>query len=420
MAVAGPASAVPAPTLSTISPTLGPVTGGQTGTASISYTVGALPTIDVIRTKSSYYPASGLALDLPTSGNYGMTVCGKNFSASSTVTFGGVPALSSTVSLGNCTNGGPATDDMITAYEPAHDYGAIDVQVTNQFGTSLPTPGDVLTYQPTVSSAVSLGGAFSCASATAPPVTSLTNPSTTTICITGTGFGNGSFIMGLVMGTSKTSPAPVALTNIHVLSPTLIQADVPIGPGGTTAITDTIWVVTTGRVITFNLNQTTFLYEGAPTFTSYSTTHLLSAGGTSVTIRGTNLAYATSVLFGATPVTSIVSDTPTALTVIAPAGYGTAALTVTAPGGTLTKGTFYFDPYVSTIVPGPGSGQSTIFGAGFVVGHTTIKVGATTIPSGSVLVLSQNVIYAYLGAGFVSGVTVTITTPYGSTTYIKP
>ena len=60
-----------------------------------------------------------------------------------------------------------------------------------------------------------------------------------------------------------------------------------------------------------------------------------AAGGTSVTVSGTNLTGATAVDFGtANPGTSISGVTATSLTVTSPAGTGTVNVTVTTPNGT--------------------------------------------------------------------------------------
>jgi hypothetical protein len=59
-----------------------------------------------------------------------------------------------------------------------------------------------------------------------------------------------------------------------------------------------------------------------------------TAGGTTVTITGTNFTGATSVVFGTRAATNLVVVSSTEITVTAPAhGAGTVAVRATTPGG---------------------------------------------------------------------------------------
>ncbi len=101
----------------------------------------------------------------PTSGGTTVTVTGSGFLTATAVTFGGVSA-SFTIN----------SDTQITAFSPAGTPGTVDVQVTNADGTSAPTPPDQFTYlaiTPVVSSLSANTGPSS---------------GGTTITITGTGF----------------------------------------------------------------------------------------------------------------------------------------------------------------------------------------------------------------------------------------
>ena len=78
-----------------------------------------------------------------------------------------------------------------------------------------------------------------------------------------------------------------------------------------------------------------FTYEGAPTVTSISPTAGPVAGGTAVTITGTNLTGATSVAFRTTAATSFTVVSSTEVTAVSPArAAGTVDVTVTTPVGT--------------------------------------------------------------------------------------
>ncbi|MDQ2832575.1 MAG: DUF6067 family protein [Acidobacteriota bacterium] len=78
--------------------------------------------------------------------------------------------------------------------------------------------------------------------------------------------------------------------------------------------------------------------------------------GTSVTVTGTNLSGATSVTFGATPVTP-TSSTSTTATAVAPAGNGTVNVTVTTSNGTSNAESFAYTtpPATPTFSPAPGT-----------------------------------------------------------------
>jgi len=104
------------------------------------------------------------------------------------------------------------------------------------------------------------------------------------------------------------------------------------------------------------LKAYTTVSSTAPTITSVSPTTGSTAGGTSVTITGTNLNGATSVTFGGTPnaTGAMTVNNATLITVTAPAhAAGTVDITVTSPAGTSAicaadKFTYGGEPTVST------------------------------------------------------------------------
>ena len=71
----------------------------------------------------------------------------------------------------------------------------------------------------------------------------------------------------------------------------------------------------------------------APTVTSITPTGGPAAGGTSVTISGTNLSNVIAVDFGLEAAT-ITADSATSITATSPAGSGAVDVTATTPGGT--------------------------------------------------------------------------------------
>ena len=129
-----------------------------------------------------------------------------------------------------------------------------------------------------------------------------------------------------------------------------------------------------------------FNYVGAPTVTSVSPNSGPTAGGTSVTITGTNFNGATAVTFGGTAATGITVESATSITATTPVGaVGAVDVAVTTPGGTGTgTGAFSYvapgTPTVTSVSPncGPVAGGTsvTITGTNFT-GATAVTFGGT-------------------------------------------
>jgi hypothetical protein len=133
--------------------------------------------------------------------------------------------------------------------------------------------------------------------------------------------------------------------------------------------------------------------EPQPTVTKLKPNTGPVAGGTSVSITGTNLTGATAVNFGSTAAASLTVKSATSLTAISPAETaGTVDVTVTTPGGTSALSTadrFKFAPTITGLSPNTGSeagGTSvTVSGTGFALGET-----ATILKFGSAKATSVN------------------------------
>jgi hypothetical protein len=144
------------------------------------------------------------------------------------------------------------------------------------------------------------------------------------------------------------------------------------------------------------------------------------AGGTHVTISGTNLDGASSVKFGETAASFIVVS-PTAIEAVAPPGTGSVDVTVATERGAsaLASGDrfrYVAPPSVTAVSParGPQSGGTavTISGAN-LAGATAVQFGGSAAQSFKVL--SPGTIEAVSPAG--SGtVDVTVSGPFGSST----
>ena len=76
----------------------------------------------------------------------------------------------------------------------------------------------------------------------------------------------------------------------------------------------------------------------SPSVTSISPNNGPAAGGTSVTITGSNFTRVTATRFGVTAATSFVVTSATSIAATSPAGSGTVDVTVTNMDGTSTTG----------------------------------------------------------------------------------
>jgi len=164
-----------------------------------------------------------------------------------------------------------------------------------------------------------------------------------------------------------------------VESATSITATAPAGTG----TVDVTVTTPTGTSPTGPTDK--FTYASLPTITKLSTKSGPAAGGTTVTITGTQLASVTGVSFGGTQATEFTVKSATMLTVVTPASVaGTAFVTVTNPAGTsatTSKAKFKYIPAVEGVSPNGGSTAGgatvTVTGSGFAPGMTesTFKFG---------------------------------------------
>ncbi len=421
--------APPIPTLTSISPTSGPVAGGTSviirgsgftgvskvlfGTVAASnFTVNSSTQITAVSPAGSgtvhvkvttpggttttsnadrftYLPIPIIASISPTSGPVaGGTVAiiqGSGFTGASKVLFG--PTASSFL---------VNSDTQITAYSPAGS-GTVHVTVTTPKGTSATSNADQFTYLPI------------------PTITSISPTSGpvaggTTVTIKGSGFTEVSKVLfGTTAsiftvnstGTQITAVSPAGSGTVHVTV---------ITPGGTSA--------------TSTADQ--FTYVPVPIVTGISPTSGPAAGGTFVTITGSGFTGASQVRFGTVAVaaSNFTVNTPgTQITVFSPASpAGKVHVTVTTPGGTSATSTadqftYVPAPAITKISPisGPVTGgtEVTITGSGFT-DASQVLFGPTA--ASHVTVVSDTQITAVSPAVTGSGtVHVTVTTPVGGT-----
>jgi IPT/TIG domain len=351
-----------------------------------TYTTTTAPTVKGVT------PNSG-----PLTGGTSVTITGTGFTSGSSVAFGTVTATNVTFN---------SATSLSATSPPGVSAGAVDVRITTAGGTSpINQPADLFTYTST----------------TAPTVTGVSPNSGplaggTSVTITGTGFAAGSSVaFGTVAATSLTFNSA---TSLSVTSP----------PGINAGAVD-VRVTTAGDTSPINPPADLFTYISmtTPTVTGLSPTFGPAAGGTFVTVSGTNFDDATAVDFGTTPGTNGTVINNNTITVDSPPGMGIVDVTVTTDAGTSPTNpadqfTYLAAPTVTGISPssGPLAGGTSVTITG------TDLLGASAVYFGTTLATSFNVtsstsITAVSPQGTSLGpVDVTVTTPAGTSPVNQP
>ncbi|OBT38512.1 hypothetical protein VE00_11175 [Pseudogymnoascus sp. WSF 3629] len=321
----------------------------------------------------------------PASGGNTVTIIGTNLLFTTGVTFGTTPASSFAI-LSNI---------QVTATAPASTAGATTVSVTNGTGTSNTLP---YTYN-----------------GIAAPVVSTVSPTSGPASGGNTVVINGS---GLTNATAVTFGSTAA-TSFTVVSDTQINAVAPAGPsaGGSVSIS------VTGPGGTSAGTTYTYTVALAPIVTGISPASGPVSGGNTAVINGFGFTNATAVTFGPTAAISFTAVSNTVINAVVPPGpsAGTnVSVLVTGPGGTSAAGITYnyvATPVISSVSPtsGPASGGNTVVinGSDFT-NATAVTFGPTAATSFTVV--SNTVINAVVPPGPSAGanVSVLITTPGGT------
>jgi hypothetical protein len=241
----------------------------------------------------------------PAAGGTSVTITGTNFASGATVTFGGAAATN--VSVTNSTT--------MTAKTPAGSGGAVTVTVTFNGRSGSLANGFTYTAVPAVSSVSPNGGPTG---------------GGTAVTITGANFAAGASV---TFGNT-------AATNVNVTNSTTITAITPAGSAGAVTVT----VAVNGQSGSL---ANGFTYTTAPVVSSVSPNNGPIAGGTGVTITGTNFTAGATVTFGGTAATNVVVVNSTSITATTPAhaaGAVTVTVTVGGQSGNLTNGFTYNAP----------------------------------------------------------------------------
>ena len=350
---------------------------GQMGTLAGGYTYTGSPAPSI----TGINPPSGTTL-----GGTLVGISGLNFVAGAKVFFGASEATSVNV----------VTASAITCNSPAHAAGVVDVTVTNP-----DTQSDTLP------------GAFTYLLGPAPTVTAV-NPTSgpiaggTDVTVTGTNFAGGAAVT--FGGSPAASVVVVSSTSITCVTPAHAVGKVDVVVRNADAQTGTL------------VGGFEYVTAGSgPTVTKVEPNVGPTAGGTTVTITGTNFTGVTAVNFGTIAATSFAFVSATQITAVSPAqAAGIVHVTVTTPSGTSPTGTadqftYQARPVVTNLNPnlGPSGGGTavTITGTGFT-GATAVLFG--TVPAASFSVGGATQISATSPAQPSGAVHVTVTTPYGT------
>ena len=431
----GPTGApVPTPTISSLTPTSGPATGGTsvtiTGTnltgatavmfgttTAASYTVTSATSVKAVtkahaagKVSVSVTTPGGVATDAtaftftavtptptissltptsgPATGGTSVTITGTNLTGATAVMFGTTTAASYTVSSAT----------SVKAVTKAHAAGKVSVSVT--------TPGGVATD----------ATAFTFTAVTpTPTISSLTptsGPATggTSVTITGTNLTGATAVM---FGTTTAA-------SYTVTSATSVKAVTKAHAAGKVSVS----VTTPGGVATDATAFTFTAVTPTPTISSLTPTSGPATGGTSVTITGTNLTGATAVMFGTTTAASYTVTSATSVKAVTKAhAAGKVSVSVTTPGGVATDATaFTFTavtptPTISSLTPtsGPATGGTSVTITGTnLTGATAVMFGTTT--AASYTVTSATSVKAVTKAHAAGKVSVSVTTPGGVAT----
>jgi len=195
-----------------------------------------------------------------------------------------------------------------------------------------------------------------------------------TVTISGTSLGDATAV----------SFGATAATSFTVNSSTSITATVPPGSGSVDV------TVTTPSGTSPSRSADRYTYEAAPSVLKLSVKSATAAGGTSVTLTGTEFTGASKVDFGGASASYTVNSA-TSITAIAPAAIGgTVDVRVTNVAGTsaITSADHYkYLPSIQSVAPssGPVAGGTSVsvVGTGFATGAsgTSFKFGTVNAKS---------------------------------------
>jgi hypothetical protein len=213
--------------------------------------------------------------------------------------------------------------------------------------------------------------------------------------------------------------AAANLASLVEVSPTEIEIEAPAHAAGTVDV-----FVTTGGGASTNTAADDYTYVAAPAITGLSPSKGPTAGGTVVTITGTDLVNVDAVEFGSVPVNlaSLEEISPTEIKVKTPVHLaGTVSVVVVTPGGPSADTaaddfTYVAQPAVTGLSPnsGPASGGNEVEIRGLrLSGATKVEFGTTVVGATEFIESTETKIKLKAPAHVAGTVNVRVTTPGG-------
>ncbi|KAJ5613420.1 hypothetical protein N7510_006614 [Penicillium lagena] len=332
-------NATPTPTITGLTPSSGPVSGGNTvtimgsnlngatevtfaGTPATSFTISSPTQVNAVAPSGTVGTAPVVVITpagttagfgytfialpapmavFPTTGVIAggeiVTITGTNLLDTTSMNFGTTPAASFTV----------VSDREVDAITPMHLSGTIQINITTLGGTD-----NSLSFQFQQSPVIS-------------SITPTSGPIAGGAVVTITGAS--------LIDTHDVYFGITPATTFTISSDNTVTATSPAGAAGVRAIT-----VNTPSATS---NGAMFLYVDRPTLTSVSPTGGAIAGGNNVTLTGRGFTTATNVVFGTDPAAfSVLGDT--LISAVAPSSTSAVSVTVMNPGGTSGARTYTY------------------------------------------------------------------------------
>jgi IPT/TIG domain len=357
---------------------------GQVATLANAYTFNPAPSVSTVT------PPAG-----STAGGTTVTISGTNFISGATVAFGPNNATSVTF----------VSASQLTAVTPGStggQEGAVTVYVTNPDGQTASLPASY-TYD-------------------LPPAVTGVTPNAGPIAGGNTVTVNGQYFRGSPAAPTVSFGAlTIPAASVTFVNNTQLRVVLPSGGSGTVAVT----VVNPDGQIASLPNAYTF--NPAPSITGVTPGAGSTAGGTTVTITGTNFISGATVAFGQNNATSVAFVSATKLTAVTPPSTGgvegAVTVYVTIPDGQTAalpaSYVYHLPPAIISLTPssGPTSGGNTVYVNGQYFrgapAAPTVSFGTLNIPSSAVTFLSNTVLRVTMPSGGSGTVTVTVTDPDG-------
>ncbi len=309
---------------------------------------------------------------------------------------------------------------------------------TTTYGETMPTTSRTMNFRLTARDNRGGGGGVASDATTVTSVSAagpfaVTAPATAVIWA-------GDSTQTVTWNVAGTTAAPISCSNVEIsLSvdggqtfPATLLASTPNDGSQAITVPNTPTAGPTARVrvacvgnVFFAISRPSFTIGTPPPPPTVSTIVPSSgstAGGTAVTITGTNLSSTTAVTFGGTAATSFTVSSATQVAATTPAhAAGVVDVVVTTSGGTSTStGGFTFvapAPTIASVAPGSGStlGGTTVTITGTnLSGATVATFGGTAVTSLTLISAAQ--VRVTTPAHAAGAVDVAVTTPGGTAT----